>query len=318
MEITKEKLVQYAKHPGRVVLWLGCRGWLPFVSDEAYIKLQFKEMFSYPLDLTHPRTLNEKLQWLKLHDRKPEYTTMVDKYAAKQWVADRIGEQYIVPTLGVWDHFDDIDFDALPDQFVLKCTHDSGSVVIVRDKAQMDKAVAREKLESGLAKNWFYAAREWAYKDVPPRIIIEKYLVDEAGVESNGHKEGSGSGLTEYKLFCFSGKPRVILVCKGVAHGDGRTNDYCDMDFCRLPFTSLYPNSEGELKAPEQYEEMLWVARELSAGVPQLRVDMYIVNGQVYVGELTFYHNAGMSAFDPPEWDTKLGSWIQLPDKEVS
>ena len=303
MEITKEKLMQYAKHPGRVVLWLGCRGWLPFVSDEAYIKLQFKEMFSYPVDLTHPRTLNEKLQWLKLHDRKPEYTTMVDKYAAKAWIAERIGGEYIIPTLGVWDHFDDIDFDALPDRFILKCTHDSGSVIRVKDKARLDRPAARKKLEKALRRNWFYVAREWAYKDVPPRIIAEEYLVDESGTE-----------LKDYKLFCFNGKPEYVEVDfnREIQH---KLNPY-DFDWNPLNFCDSSKNDyTADIRKPERLLDMYKIAEMLSKNMKFLRVDFYSIGSRIYIGELTLYPGAGFIQFDPPSVDRKYGDLLDLGDE---
>lgn len=307
-----KKIVEYLMHPKKVIVKLAGMGYLPFISDETYLRMLFKVRVGYELHLDDPKTFSEKVQWLKLHDRKPEYTTMVDKYAAKAWIAERIGGEYIIPTLGVWDHFDDIDFNSLPDRFVLKCTHDSGSVVIVKDKARMDKVAAREKLERGLAKNWFYVAREWAYKDIPPRIIAEEYLA-ETSVGSNVNEESSADGLTEYKLFCFNGEPQVVLVGRGEAHSTSRTCDYFDINFNRLPFALSNPRSNLPEEKPVQFEEMLEIARKLSSGRTFLRVDTYIVNGHVYIGELTFYHGAGLERFDPVEWNLKLGKYIKLP-----
>ena len=172
------------------------------MSDEQFLKKEFFLAMGKPLDLDNPKTFNEKLQWLKIHNRKPEYTTMVDKYAAKQYVADKIGSQYIIPTLGVWDHFDDIDFDALPDQFVLKCTHDSGGLVICKDKSGLDKKAAKRKIEHCLRRKYYYAHREWPYKDVKPRIIAEKYMTN-----------GTSEELNDYKLMCFNGKVKETFVC---------------------------------------------------------------------------------------------------------
>lgn len=284
---------------------LSSRGFYNNLSDEKYLKKCYKVKFHKELDLENPQTFNEKLQWLKLHDRKPEYTRMVDKYEAKKYVADLIGEEYIIPTLGVWDSFDDIDFDSLPEQFVLKCTHDSGGLVICRDKSQLDKEKAKEKINKSLKRNYYLHGREWPYKDVKPRIIAEQLITELS----------NGEGLVEYKLFCFGGKVKMILVCKGEAHGSGRTNDFCDCELNRLPFTSLNPNSKGELVRPKELPQLIEIAETLSAGIPQLRVDTYLANGKIYFGELTFFHNSGMCTFDPEEWDEKLGGWIELPER---
>lgn len=271
------------------------------IPDEPYLRLMWRLKMHSRLNIKDPKTFNEKVQWLKLNDHNPEYTSMVDKYEAKKYVADRIGEEHIIPTIGVWEKFDDIDFSSLPDQFVLKCTHDSGGVVICKDKQTFNKSAARKTLEGGLKKNFYYKMREWPYKNVKPQIIAEEYL-----------KEASGNNLVEYKIFCFNGTAKMVLVCKGAAHGNLRTNDYCDLELNRLPFTSLYPNSEGKLDKPENYDKMLELAERLSAEVPLLRVDFYSADDKIYFGELTFYHNSGFCLFNPNEWDMKLGQWLDL------
>lgn len=275
------------------------------VPDKRWISFYFKKQTGYKMDWKNPKTFNQKLQWLKLYNRKPIYSTMVDKCEAKKHVADVIGEEYIIPTLGVWDKFDDINFDKLPDQFVLKCTHDSGGVLIVKDKAKFDKEAARKMFRIALNRNNCSVNREWPYKNVKPRIIAEKLITEISNPD----------GLVEYKIFCFGGEPKIVLVCKGQAHGVGRTNDYCDLNLQRLPFTSLNPNSKGDLSVPKELPQLLEVARKLSAGIPQVRVDTYLADGKIYFGELTFFHNSGMAKFDPYEWDEKLGEWITLPRK---
>ena len=272
--------------------------------DSLYIRLKYLWHMKKLPNLRNPKTYNEKLQWLKLHDRKPEYTRMVDKYEAKQYVAERIGEEYIVPTLGVWDHFDDIDFDSLPDQFVLKCTHDSGGVVICKNKAQLDLAAAREKLERSLKENYYWHDREWPYKNVKPRILAEQYMEDE--------KTGE---LRDYKFFCFDGAVKALFVAsERQKKGEETKFDFFDADGQHLPFTNGHPNADVMPQKPERFELMKTVASKLSVGIPQLRVDFYEVNGKVYFGELTFSHWGGMMPFDPPEWDEILGSWITLPE----
>lgn len=307
MKITNQKLIQYAKHPAKFALWLGRRGWLPFISDEAYIKLQFKETFGYPLDLAHPRTFNEKIQWIKLYDRRPEYTLLADKCAAKKWVADRIGEEYIIPTLGVWEHFDNIDFNHLPNQFVLKCTHDSGSAVIVRDKAKLDKAAAKKKLEHALRRNYYVVAREWQYKDIPPRIIAEEYLFD---------KKNPDQSVNNYKCFCMNGVCDYFYIAIGGGHSESHTVTYFDREMHRLPLRHCaYEPEKGDVKIPPEITTIFGLAETLAQGIPQVRVDFYCVNSQVYVGELTLTSDAGLNIFDPPEYDEILGKKIILPNK---
>lgn len=271
------------------------------MSDEAYLKRTFKACFGYVPDLENPRTFNEKLQWLKLHDRKDIYTTMVDKYEAKKYVSHVIGEKYVIPTLGVWDHFDDIDFSKLPTSFVLKCTHDSGSVVLVRDKNHWDKEAAKKLLERGLSRNYYWSGREWPYKNVKPRILAEE-MVDMNPVD--------------YKWICMKGEPEVLCMCMDRQKGD-LTFNYYDMNFNLLPFEWVHPNIKtGGVKRPENFDEMKELAQKLSKDIPEVRVDFYDINGQVYFGELTFYHQSGFAPFSPEEWDLKLGQLLDLTDIE--
>ena len=273
-------------------------------SDEKAIAIKFKLLMGYDIDLSAPKTFNEKIQWLKLHDRKPIYTTMVDKYAVKQYVADHIGEEYIIPTIGVWDKFDDIDFDALPDQFVLKCTHDSGGLVICRDKNSLDKQRAKEKIERSLKKNYYWSGREWPYKDVKPRIIAEQYMEDTKTEE-----------LRDYKFFCFDGIAKALFVATDrQKEGEEVKFDFYDMDFKHLDFKQGHPNAAVSPAKPETFEEMRQLAEKLSQGIPHMRVDFYEVNGKAYFGELTFSHFSGMVPFNPEEWDETFGSWIKLPE----
>lgn len=286
-------------------LWLASHGFFNNMTDEDYCKRKFEIFFGYPLNLDNPQTYNEKLQWLKLHDRKPIYTTMVDKYEAKGFVASIIGEEYIIPTLGVWEHFEDIDFEILPDQFVLKCTHDSGGLVVVKDKNEFDINTARKRINKALKKNYFDYGREWPYKNVKPRIIAEKYMEDESGFE-----------LKDFKFFCFNGVPKLLFVAcdRGKQVEETKFNFY-DMDFNLLPFTNGHPNApEGRITKPETFEEMKEIAAELSKNCPHVRVDLYSINGKTYFGELTFYHWSGFKPFDPPEWDKRIGDLLQLPN----
>ncbi len=258
------------------------------------------------LNLENPQTFNEKLQWLKLYDRKPEYTVMVDKYAAKRYAAERIGEKYIIPTLGVWDRFEDVDFDLLPDQFVLKCTHDSGGLVVCKDKSMLNRTQAEKKISKSLKRNFYLRCREWPYKDVPPRILAEKYMQDR-----------DFEVLNVYKIFNFDGVPKLIQVIQG-DKTKNESIDYFDTAWNKLELRQNFPNSKKALPKPDTLEEMLTLARKLSAGHSFLRTDFYEVNGAVYFSEFTFYSDAGFVPYKPEEWDYKLGSWLTLPSEKTT
>ncbi len=307
---------------------------LDWMSDEQYLKLIWLIRMGYPLDLENPRTFNEKIQWLKLHDHNPIYNIMADKYEAKQFVADRIGEEYVVPCYGVWDHFDDIDFDKLPEEFVLKTTHDNDSVVIVRDRDLFDRKAAKKLLEKHLKTNHFWWWREWVYKDIKPRIIAEKVL-------ENKDK----SDLRDYKLFCFDGEPQYSYVCTHVKHGEDpvmtqhngkpefmlsghvrplyrlknaigklETYTFYDNDFHMIPCSKAdWPAMTEPIQPPATFEKMKEIARVLSKDIPHVRVDMYDVDGKLYVGELTFYTSAGYEDFAPDEYNYKFGEMLKLP-----
>ena len=274
--------------------------WLP---DKHCLHVLYWARLSKRLNLKNPQTLNEKMQWLKLYDRKPIYTTMVDKYEVKQYVSERIGREYVIPTLGVWDHFEDINFDDLPDQFVLKCTHDSGGLAIVRDKANWDKSAAKEKIEKSLKRNYYLHGREWPYQNVKPRIIAESYLEDIATGE-----------LRDYKWYCFEGVPKLLAIFCGRSRG-ATTADYFDCDFQPVKMTWGYDNSQTPPEKPKNFEKMQKLARVLSENMPFLRVDFYELNGKLYLGELTFFDGSGFDLIEPKEWDEKMGSWITLPPR---
>ena len=279
---------------------------LKCLPDKTYLKVFYRLKFDKKLDLKNPKTFNEKLQWLKLNDRNNDYTNMVDKYSVKEYVANLIGGEYIVPTLGVWNNFDEIDFDLLPEQFVLKCTHDSGGLVICRDKSQFDKQLAKIKIEKSLKVNYYWQSREWPYKYVKPQIIAEQYIQDSA--------DNSEEGLTDYKFFCFDGEPKAMFIATDRAKRDTETKfDFFDMEFNHLPFTNGHPNSDKPINKPEQFELMIELAKKLSDGLPHVRVDFYESEGNIYFGELTFFHWGGFVKFDPPEWDDIFGSWLNLP-----
>jgi hypothetical protein len=285
---------------------LASRGLLNFMSDERFLKRKYQLVFQRKLDLDNPQTYNEKLQWLKLNDRNPLYTTLVDKYAVRQYIANTIGEDYLIPLVGgPWKSFDEIDFDNLPNQFVLKCTHDSGGIVICRDKSKFNIKSARYKLTRNLARNYYYHGREWVYKNVPPQIIAEKYMVDD-----------SGNDLRDYKFFCFDGRVKAMFIATDRARDDVETKfDFFDMEFNHLPFTNGHPNATIIPKCPASFQKMKELSAKLSKGMPHVRVDLYDINGKVYFGEFTFFHFSGFVPFNPEEWDYTFGDWIKLPDK---
>lgn len=282
-----------------------------FIPDELYLRRMFKATLHKELDLNNPQTFNEKLQWLKLHDRRPEYTNMVDKYEAKKYVAKLIGEEYIIPTLGVWNNFDEINFDDLPDQFVLKCTHDSGGVVIIKDKSTINRKEIKRKLEKSLKRNFYYYGREWPYKEVEPRIIAEKYMVDTTTINDNGHRN---SVLKDYKIYTFNGKAKMCMI--NTDRGIDTRADYFDRDFKWLDFFWGYKHADIKPQKPVHYEKMFELAEVLAQGTTELRVDFYVMNNNIYFGELTFFDGSGFDPIIPEEWDIKIGSWLQLPAKE--
>ena len=269
--------------------------------DRSYIEYIWSKRMNYPLNLDEPKSFSEKLQWLKLYDRRPVYTTMVDKLAVKKYVADIIGEEYIIPTLGVWNSPEDIEWDKLPDQFVLKCTHDSGGLVICRDKSKLDRVEAVKKIKKSLRRNYYLAGREWPYKNVPRRVLAEKYMVDNQTEE-----------LRDYKFFCFNGEVKALFIATDRQVREEPFFDFFDADGNHLDFRHGHPNAPVVPKLPSQFVLMKQLAAKLSIGYPELRVDFYEVNGCVYFGELTLFHHSGWMPFDPIEWDYKMGEWIKL------
>lgn len=288
-------------------LFLSKKGYYDKLDDKEYLERMFEVMMGKKLDLNHPKTFNEKLQWLKLYDRRPEYTVMVDKYAVKKYVADIIGEEYIIPTLGVWDKFEDIDFDTLPNQFVLKCTHDSGGLAICKDKKMFDIEAAKNKINRSLKTNYYLRGREWPYKNVKPRIIAEQYMEDSVTSE-----------LRDYKFFCFNGEVKMLFIASDRQNANEETKfDFFDMDYKHLDVRNGHPNATVMPDKPKCFDEMKSLAEKLSINIPQVRVDFYEVDGKVYFGELTFSHWSGFVPFDPQKWDEVFGEWIELPAKRV-
>ena len=271
--------------------------------DDEYLKRRFKAVMGKSLDFNNPQTFNEKLQWLKLYNRNPQYTIMVDKYKVRDYIAETLGEKYLIPLLGVWDEPDDINFDELPNQFVLKCNHNSGlGMCICKDKSKLDIKKVKAELKKGLKQDYYLTGREWPYKNVPRKIIAEKFMALSGNTD-----------LVDYKIHNFNGKPRAILVCSQRFTEEGLHEDFYSPKWEKLEVKRPeYPTSELAIKAPQKLEEMLFLAEKLSKDSPFMRTDFYEIDGKVYFGEITLYPASGLSKFDPEEWDYKWGSWIAL------
>lgn len=285
-------------------------GFYKNMSDEDYLKKLFKANMGYELNLENPRTFNEKLQWLKLYDHRPEYTIMVDKFLVKEYVADKIGSQYVIPLLGVWKMAEDINFEDLPNSFVLKCNHNSGNVIICRDKNYFDTANARKILGNALKEDFYVYGKEWPYKNVKKRILAEKYIFDETSE--------NGLDLPDYKVMCFDGKVKAVQVHKGRFLGK-HTQEWYDADWNMMYFKRPGQDRDfSKIERPVFLDKMIELSEILSEGIPEIRVDWYYANNRLYFGELTFFEDSGLIGFDPPEFDEKLGNMITLPEKRQS
>lgn len=272
--------------------------------DKLYLKLLFRRRMGKNLDLKNPKTMNEKLQWLKLYDRKPQYIQLVDKYLVRNYIAEQLGEQYLIPLLGVWNDPDEIDFSILPSKFVLKCNHNSGlGLCICTDKSKLDIKKVKAELKKGIEEDYYLRGREWPYKNVPRKIIAEKFM-----------SLSGNTDLVDYKVHNFNGKPKMILVCSQRFTEEGLHEDFYSPEWEKLEVKRPeYPTSKIDIKAPQKLEEMLFLSEKLSKGFPFMRTDFYEIDGKLYFGEITLYPASGLSKFDPEEWDYKLGSWITLP-----
>ena len=272
---------------------------LSFIPDKPYLKLVYKIKTGRKLNLKNPTGYNEKLNWMKLYDRHPEYTDCVDKIKAKEIVDGLIGKGHTIKTLGVWNSFDEIDFDKLPEQFVLKCNHDSGSVRMIRDKEKIDREELRKFFEGRLKVNSFNLGREYPYKNVKPRIFAEELV-----------KNLDSGAINDYKFFCFNGEPKLMFVAT-----DRDTDcrfDFFDMDFNHLDIQNIHPNADVIPEKPEKFEEMKEIARKLTKDIPCVRLDLYQIENEVYFSEYTFFHGGGFWLFKPEEWEEKLGKMITV------
>lgn len=298
----KDKIIKTIKEP---YLCLGSFLNLlsPLLNDKTFLKWKFYSIFHRFPDFKNPKTFNEKLQWLKIYDHKPEYSQMVDKADAKEYVANIIGEEYIIPTYGVWEKFDDIDFSQLPNQFVLKCTHDSGGYYICKNREDLDIEETRKKIEYGLGKSAYWSTREWPYKNVKPRVLAEAFMTDGDGLE----------GLSDYKFFCFDGYVHSVMLC--LDRHLGNTKFYFfdkDWNLLRLNIRGKEAPKDFTLPKPQNIEKMFEIASVLSKGHKFLRVDLYNSDGKIYFGELTFFPDSGFDSNLLPETDKLLGDLIKL------
>lgn len=300
---TFQKVIGCFIHPVRLFRYASRRGMLKWMHDETYIKIIYRLQVKKKLNLERPTTFNEKLQWLKLNERTAKYTIMVDKIAAKEYVAKCIGEEYVIPTIGMWEKAEDIDFQKLPEKFVLKCNHDSSSIVFCKDKRKLDNQKTRKELNYCLRNNGYWYGREWPYKNVKPCIFAEKLM------ENSGSRKDES--LLVYKFLCFNGEPKIIQTIQNDKK-ENESIDYFDCDWNLLDMRQNFPNSSRPLERPKALNEMIIIASKLSKGLPFIRVDLYEIDGKVFFSEFTFFSDDGMNRFYPDYWDALLGEWIKL------
>lgn len=301
-----QKILNIFTVPGYIMIIKSKLGFYNNMDDKEYLMKLFNARKKYPLNLKNPKTFNEKLQWLKLYYRNPEYTIMVDKYKVREYIAEKIGEEYLIPLIGVWDDPDDIDFDSLPKQFVLKCNHNSGiGLCICKDKNKLNINKVKKELNRGLKQNYYLSSRERPYKNVRKKIICEKYMVDESGYD-----------IKDYKIFCFNGEPKFVQI------DYDRFNDhkrkFYDLNWEEMELKLIYGSDNTKIERPSNFDRMLELSRSLSKNIPFLRTDFYVINDSIYFGELTFFPEAGISSFTPDEWNYKLGDSIHLPEKNTN
>ncbi len=277
---------------------------LEFLPDKMYLQLFYFATTGKFINFKNPKGFNEKLQWLKVNDIRPEYSKLVDKFAVREHIKETLGEEYLFPLLGHWESFDDIDFSKLPNSFVLKCNHDSGSTKVIKDKTTLTEEDLKEMkafFTRRLNRDFFYAGREYPYKGIKPYIIAEQLMIDEENPERS---------IDDYKFFCFGGEPKMMLMVT-----DRSTDcrfDFFDMDFNHLDVKRSHPNSDKPIEKPKMFEEMKEIATKFAKDKKFVRIDLYELNGQIYFGEYTFFAGGGFQLFEPPEWERKLGDWIDL------
>ena len=299
------KIRTFIENPQYFITSPAAKGWLNWVPDSLYLKVLYRVIMGRKLNLRNPREYNEKLQWLKLNDRKPEYSTMVDKYEVRGYIEDLLGDKYLIPCLGIYDSVDDIDIDALPDRFVLKCTHDSGSVEICKDKSSFDIEGARHRLSQAMKRNYYATYREWPYKSVKPRIIAEGYL------------EGDGGDLKDYKVMCFNGEAKIIEVHENrFVEGKVHTQTFYDREWNIVPLTQVETVTVARpSERSRELDEILRLSELIAKDMYHARIDWYIEGDKIYFGEITFFDGSGFESFSTPEMERMLGDMIKLPEK---
>ena len=302
------RLAKAIHNPWRVYVYAAGKGFTNWVPDEPHLKAMYRGTMGRKLNLANPLTFNEKLQWLKIHDRNPLYTTLVDKYRVKQWVADRIGSEHVTRTYAMWERSEYIDISGLPDRFVLKTNHDCGGVVICRNRAAFDLGAAKEKLAEHLKTNYFWRTREWPYKDVRPCVFAEEYLELDGGSGFDASR-----GMVDYKFYCFSGEPQFLYVSQGFENHETTRLSFVNMDWTLAPFTrDDYAPLDCMPEKPGCFDDLVEIARTLSAGIPFVRVDLFVYEGRPRFSEMTFCPCAGWMKFVPDCWDAKVGTLLDL------
>lgn len=280
-----------------------------FIPDERYLRWIYYLETGNRLNTTNPLRYNEKLIWLKLFYRDSMWTTMVDKYRVKALVSERVGSKYIAPVLGVWDRAEEIEWDKLPNQFVLKTNHDSGNngVFIIKDKSQIinHKSQIIRRINQSLQRDTSRAGREWPYRDIPRCVFAEQYLEDATGE------------LRDYKFFCFDGEVKYLFIATERQSGGEVKFDYFDVDFNHLDLVQKHPMSGKKIEKPIMFDQMKDMAAKLSKGLPEVRVDLYEVDGKIYFGEYTFFHHDAIVPFHPDKWDFIWGEHIHLPEANL-
>lgn len=297
------------ENPRNILTYINATGCLNFLPDKTILKMIWWVKTGKKLDLANPKTFNEKLQWLKIYNHNPKLTDLVDKYKVRSFIASVLGEEYLIPLIGSWRNSEDINFDELPQQFVLKCNHNAAiGLCICRDKDKLNVDNVRKELKRGLSSNFYYSSREWAYKNVDRRIICEQYMED-----------GKGKGLRDYKFFCFGGSAKFVYISEGLENHDTASISFYGLDGVEMPFhRSDYKQFEHKPDLPENFNEMIETANKLAKrlfdeiSLPFVRIDLYSINGKTYFSEITCYPNSGYIPFTPDEWDKKIGEWIDL------
>ena len=291
--------IELLKNPCIFVIGLDNNEITKWMPDSVFAKISFRGMLGEKLNLNNPVTFNEKLQWLKVYDHRPEYTSLVDKLKAKEIVGEIIGHEHIVPYYGAWTHADQIDFDTLPKSFVLKCNHDQGSVILVKDKDALDKNSTIVSLNRKLKHNSYYGTREYPYKNIKPRVFAEAFL---------------GDSIIDYKFYCFNGNPKFLYCGQGLTIDHSLKIDFYDLDWNLMPFYRTDYHRLGKIEKPEKLAEMIEIAKKLSRGIPFVRIDLFEVDGNVFFSEFTLCPASGFMPFVPKEYDRIVGEWLDLPE----